>query len=199
MQAALSLALDAAGRKSSEIDVFDLYSCFPCAVTCAARAMGIDPVGDKRPMTVTGGLPFFGGPGNNYPLHAIASMVETLRRAPGKHGLVLANGGWMTKEAAGVYATTRPAEFRVPGPAAHPHAPVVALVQGPALAVVEAHTVVHGRSGQAGIAFLRTEANARIIARPSPAALVRLREDRLAVGERAHVSSEGEVNTFEFA
>jgi hypothetical protein len=31
---------------------------------------------DTRPLTVTGGLPWFGGPGNNYSTHAIATMME---------------------------------------------------------------------------------------------------------------------------
>jgi acetyl-CoA C-acetyltransferase len=199
METALTQALDAAGRTAAQIDMFDLYSCFPCAVTCAASAIGIDPRRDGRPLTVTGGLPFFGGPGNNYPLHAIASTIAALRGQPGKFGLVLANGGWMTKEAAGVYSMDRPVEFASPLPSMTPVEPPVELIFGPAEALVEAHTVTHGRNGpDAGIAFLRTASGARIIARATASALARLREDRLAVGERVSVTTESEVNTFAF-
>ena len=84
----------------------DLYSCFPCAVLIASEAIGLD--WRKTTPTITGGLPFFGGPGNSYSMHAIATMVERLRADPGKYGLVLANGGFLSKEAGGVYSTTPP-------------------------------------------------------------------------------------------
>ena len=48
-------------------------------VQMSATAMGIDPFTDPRPLTQTGGLVFFGGPGNNYSTHGIASMVDRLR------------------------------------------------------------------------------------------------------------------------
>ena len=71
-------ALDAAGITLDDIARFDLYSCFPSAVQVATRALGIAD-DDPRPLTVTGGLGFAGGPVNNYPTHAIARMVELLR------------------------------------------------------------------------------------------------------------------------
>ena len=70
-----------AGKTLDEIDYFDIYSCFPAAVAIACDELGLDRL-DHRGLTVTGGLPFFGGPGNNYSMHAIASMVEQLREAP---------------------------------------------------------------------------------------------------------------------
>jgi acetyl-CoA C-acetyltransferase len=84
----------------------DLYSCFPCAVLIASEAVGLD--WRATTPTITGGLPFFGGPGNSYSMHAIATMVERLRADPGAYGLVLANGGFLSKEAGGVYSTTPP-------------------------------------------------------------------------------------------
>ena len=101
---ALRLALQAAGKATADIALFDLYSCFPCAVLLAAEALRLD--WRTTPATVTGGLPFFGGPGNNYSMHAIATMVERMRAKPGQFGLVLANGGFLSKEAVGIYSTT---------------------------------------------------------------------------------------------
>src|SRR3546814_4454368 len=84
-----------AGKSVAAINQFDLYSCFPCAVLLAAETLGID--WHKTPCTVTGGLPFFGGAGNNYSMHAIATMAERLRASPGDYGLVLANGGFLSR------------------------------------------------------------------------------------------------------
>ena len=66
------LALAQAGLGINDIEVLDVYSCFPAAVQVAMKEMGIKD-NDSRPLTVTGGLPFFGGPGNNYSMHAIVS------------------------------------------------------------------------------------------------------------------------------
>ena len=93
--------------------MIDLYSCFPSAVQVAATELGL-PTGDPaRPLTVTGGLTFAGGPWNNYVTHAIATMAERMVADPGERGLVIANGGWLTKHSFGVYGTEPPThEFR---------------------------------------------------------------------------------------
>jgi acetyl-CoA C-acetyltransferase len=110
-QMASKAALAAANVSVDEISMFDFYSCFPIAVSnVACDAFGLT-ADDPRGLTVTGGLPFFGGPGNNYSMHAIATMVEQLRARPGTYGFVGANGGFMSKYAAGVYST-RPAVWR---------------------------------------------------------------------------------------
>jgi len=103
-----SQVLDMAGISVGDIDLFDLYSCFPSAVEVACDALGIAP-DDPRGVTITGGLMRFGGPGNNYSLHAIAGMVELLRDARGRRGLVSANGGYLTKHAVGIYGLSAPA------------------------------------------------------------------------------------------
>ena len=96
-------ALEMAGKSISEIDLIDIYSCFPSAVEVACSALGIR-VDDPRGLTLTGGLPFFGGPGNNYSMHAIATLVSTLRAEPAKFGLITANGGYLSKHATGIYS-----------------------------------------------------------------------------------------------
>ena len=98
------IALDMAGKKVADVDAFDLYSCFPSAVEVAMKEIGI-PEDDKRPISVTGGLPFFGGPGNNYVTHSIAEMLNVVRRKPGSFGMVTANGNYLTKHSAGLYST----------------------------------------------------------------------------------------------
>ena len=57
---AVRSALEAAGVALDAIDLFDFYSCFPIAVFNVRDALGLSP-DDPRPLTVTGGLPYFGG------------------------------------------------------------------------------------------------------------------------------------------
>lgn len=87
-----------------DISHIDLYSCFPIAVSLARDTFGIAE-DDPRHLTVTGGLPFHGGAGNNYVMNSIATMVEKLRGDRGSYGLVTANGGYFSKHAAGIYST----------------------------------------------------------------------------------------------
>ena len=101
---AVEQALTIAGVGIDRIDLFDLYSCFPIAVSNILDGYGLSG-DDPRPLTVAGGLPFFGGAGNNYSMHAIAGMVRALRKRPGERGLVGANGGFLSKYSVGVYST----------------------------------------------------------------------------------------------
>ena len=104
-------ALQHAGISADDVGVFDLYSCFPAAVHFALDALGID-VADARPFTVTGGLPYHGGPSSNYMTHSIAEMVQRLRESGG-YGVVSGVGLHMTKHSWGVYGSE-------PGPVAPP-------------------------------------------------------------------------------
>lgn len=148
-------ATGAAGVALDEVARFDLYSCFPSAVGMAMDALGLGgpAAGDPRPLTVTGGLAFAGGPGSNYVAHSIAAMVEACRADPGSTGLVTALGWYATKHSVGVYSTTPPpagyrgadpSELQAEvdaGPARQPAGPVSGEVE------VEATAVVVGRDG----------------------------------------------------
>ena len=106
MRVAGRTALELAGIGVDDLAHIDLYSCFPSAVEISAYELGI---ATDRPLTVTGGLSFAGGPWNNYVMHSIAAMAERLRAQPGSLGLVSANGGFITKHAFGTYSTEPPA------------------------------------------------------------------------------------------
>ncbi len=97
--------LELAGLTINDIDIVDLYSCFPSAVQLGAKSLGLDI---NAQLTRTGGLPFAGGPWNNYVMHAIATVTRELRDGVGKTGLVWGNGGYTTKHAFGVYSTEPP-------------------------------------------------------------------------------------------
>ncbi len=141
-------ALELAGAGVDDLALVDVYSCFPSAVQIAAHEIGL---GLDRPLTVTGGLSFAGGPWNNYVMHSIATMAGLLRERPGELGLVTANGGYITKHAFGVYGTEPPtAGFRHEDLQAEVDAlPRRTLSEEPdAKATLEAWTVMHDREGQ---------------------------------------------------
>jgi acetyl-CoA C-acetyltransferase len=94
-------ALDMAGKNASDIKLIDIYSCVPCAVTAISDHLGMEPGGE---LTLTGGLPYFGGPGNSYSMHGLAEMWSRIRQQPSQYALVHANGGVLTKHATGVYS-----------------------------------------------------------------------------------------------
>jgi acetyl-CoA C-acetyltransferase len=107
--ASVDAALARAGKGIDDIAYIDFYSCFAIPVFNQCDHFGL-AVDDPRGLTLTGGLPFFGGAGNNYSAHAIAEAVARVRADRGSFALVGANGGWMSKYATGIYSTT-PADW----------------------------------------------------------------------------------------
>ncbi len=93
------------GRGPDEADLVDLYSCFPAAVAVQAGELGLDT---ERDLTVTGGMRFAGGPWHSYPLHAVAVSIEQLRARAGGRALCTANGGFLDRHVATLYATDPP-------------------------------------------------------------------------------------------
>ncbi|MFQ5503319.1 MAG: hypothetical protein ACE5F1_00810 [Planctomycetota bacterium] len=65
-----------AGVSAEELTAVELYSCFPSAVQSFAQDLKL---GDSCPFTVTGAMPFAGGPFNHFSLEGVARMVEVLR------------------------------------------------------------------------------------------------------------------------
>lgn len=145
------------GVGSDEIDHLDLYSCFPSAVQLAMRAWGIAD-DDPRPPTVTGGLPYAGGPGNNYTTHSIAAMTDLLREDAGSVGLCTGLGWFVTKHSAGLYGSGEPRQpFRRIDPTddqaavdSQPHPVIEPEPSG--TATIEAYSVFYDRQGQPEVA-----------------------------------------------
>jgi acetyl-CoA C-acetyltransferase len=97
--------LEMSDMTAADIDLVDVYSCFPVAVQVASRELGLDT---SKPLTVTGGLTWAGGPMNNYVMHSIVRMAQLLREKPSQKGMITANGGYITKHAFGIYSTDKP-------------------------------------------------------------------------------------------
>jgi len=194
-----SRVLELAGVGVDDLAYVDVYSCFPSAVQVAAAELGLPLDDPQRPLTVTGGLTFAGGPWNNYVMHSIATMAELLRRDPQARGLITANGGFLTKHSFGVYsATPPPTEFRwedvqsevdrQPTRTAHPN------WEGEA--TVESWTTPFDRDGNPEMAFLsvRTPDDARALAviRDAEAAAVTVRDD--IAGAKVVVAADGRAS-----
>lgn len=162
-------ALTLAGLNVDDVDYVDLYSCFPSAVQIAAAELGL-PVDDpSRPLTVTGGLTFAGGPWSNYVTHSIATMAELLVANPGRRGLITANGGYLTKHSFGVYGTEPPSsEFRWEDVQCEVDREPIrqAVVEWGGVGTVESWTTPFDRDGRPEKAFLavRTPDESRTLA-----------------------------------
>lgn len=189
-------ALELAGVGIDDLAVVDVYSCFPSAVQVAANELGLPLADPLRPLTVTGGLTFAGGPWNNYVTHSIATMAEKLTANPGGLGLITANGGYLTKHSFGVYGTEPPrGEFcwEDVQPIVDGEPTVVAEDSWSGTGTVETWTTPFNREGEPEkvYAAVRTPSGSRamvVIADPAQAA-VSVQED--IAGAKIHVEADG--------
>lgn len=181
-----------------DISTFDLYSCFPFPVFVACEALGIDG-DDPRGLTVTGGLPYFGGPGNSYSLHAIAETAAQMRDRPGQYGLVGANGGTMSKYSVGIYSTL-PADWRNDDSerlnADVATLPAVAVTERPeGRATIETYSVRYDWPVRTGIIVGRLDSdNSRFLAISEDEDLVALMSDGDPLGVAIAVRPDDKVN-----
>ncbi len=183
----------------------DLYGCFPIAPRLSAAMLGLDPA-TARPLTVTGALPWFGGPGNDYATHAIAAIVDRLRHDRDGLGLVHALGWNFTKHALAIYGRQPPprgwqrvdtSAIRA-SVAEQSHPAVVPEPSGTGR--LETYTVVHGRDGAAerGVAIGLLDDGERFVAKlPSDRALLEAAERDEQVGRRGRVTTTDGITTFD--
>ena len=160
------------------------------------QALAGGELDDPRGLTVTGGLPFFGGPGNNYSMHAIATIVEQLAEVGGL-AYVGANGGILSKHSIGIYgsqpaprgfveADTSNQQARIDA-AALPVTTPAAGIDGPARVV--ASTVVYNRDGSVADApVIATLDDGRRVAARADESLRESLDGRCLIGARIRVS-----------
>lgn len=199
MEVTGTAALAGAGVGLDDIDCFDLYSCFPSSVRLACDALGL-ALDDPRGLTVTGGLPYAGGPASGYLMHALASAFARLTDRPGR-ALITGVGMHMANHVAAVWSST-PAGRTDPPDATtiqrevderQPRKPLLTTWSGPA--TVRAYTVAHGRDGaaQQGLLVLDTK-DGRALARVHDPDLLADAESRELVGAAVTVTTDGQRN-----
>jgi acetyl-CoA C-acetyltransferase len=205
VRVAVEKAMEQGGLSVQEIHYFDLYSCFPSAPRITQNTLGLHK-DDSRPLTVTGGMAYFGGPGNNYSLHAICKMVELLRQDPSKTGLVQALSWYISKHSVGIYSGV---PGRNPWRPIPPESYQVELdkLKGPPLlekasgeATVETYTLFHDREGRpnSGVIIGRLDDGSRFLSRierdkGTLEAMTKLE----FIGKRGKVKQVDDLNFFE--
>jgi acetyl-CoA C-acetyltransferase len=202
MRAASQAALAAAGVGIDDVAHLDLYSCFGSSIAFALDALGLDqddasaPT-PSRPVTVTGALPYHGGPGSNYMSHSVAAMAERLRAQPGSYGLVSGVGMHMTKHVYAVWST-EPGLVQPPDDEAVAAAVAADLEVAPLVdthtgdATVATFSVLHGRDGSPewGALVCDVEGGARCYARlEDPVALAAAESEEL-IGRTVHLTTD---------
>jgi acetyl-CoA C-acetyltransferase len=191
-------ALDSAGIGFEDVGAFDLYSCFPSSVEAARDSFGISPT-DERPLTLTGGLPYHGGPGNNYVTHAIANTASWLRAGHGDDVLVHGNGYYLTKHAVGLYSRRPPTEAPAPPEKLQEHVggladPVDVVASAAGTGSVAGFTVPFDRDeGPQGAIVLVDIDGSRTVARADESLTAALL-DGDGVGTAVAVDQGGEAN-----
>ncbi|MBJ18993.1 MAG: acetyl-CoA acetyltransferase [bacterium] len=200
-------ALANSGIALDEIDLIDFYSCFPIAVAMASEMLGLDPA-DPRGFSLTGGLPYAGGPGNSYSFHSLATAIGRLQNAEAENALVTGNGWYLTKHSASVLSREPHPDGRTPtaAPATDAtrtkwNAPPVELDAEPnGAATVETYTIGHDRDGtpnQGIIVGRLTETNARFLANtPADPTLLESLEQRELIGTPGTVTHRDGASTF---
>ncbi|MTV23932.1 acetyl-CoA acetyltransferase [Nitriliruptoraceae bacterium ZYF776] len=174
LRLALDRTLDRTGWGADDLDVVDVYSCFPIVPELVREHLGL---GSDHVPSVTGGHAAFGGPLSSYSLHAVAAVTRRLRGTGGR-ALVHGNGGYLTHHHAVVLAAAAHVDGYVgdPVPTAVTHdaptwrpATEVATAEGTPV-TIEAWTVEHAKQGGPAQAFVvaRTADGARTAAATAP-------------------------------
>jgi len=175
-------------------------------MTCQMLGIGDD---DPRPMTLTGGLPYFGGAGNNYTMHGIAEAVIRCREERDAFGMVTSNGYYCTKHGVGIYGAAEPITpwgrtdpetfqglMRLPDP-------MDVELEPSGMITVDAYTVTHGfdNAPERGIICGHTSEGKRAWANTPTGdvdVLIAMEEEEW-VGKSGKITGrKNDVNTIEF-
>lgn len=202
LAAAGRAALNAAGVSIDDVGAIDLYSCFPCALQMGAEALGLS-VDEPTRLTLTGSMPYFGGPGNNYASHGIAHVAEAIRAGNASLGLATGLGWYVTKHAVGIYGASPPPRGWRYDPCTSQQREIddgaMAVATAPVgTARVEGMTVLHDRTGAVTGApmFGRLASGERVVADAAPGLAADLDGVSL-VGSRVSVRTSGGAPIYE--
>ena len=187
--AAARAILAASNITADEIDLIDLYSCFPVAVDVFADALAVSP---DRDLTITGSMAFAGGPSNNYFFQATARAAELLRAGARRTALLSCVSGILTKQALALWSV-EPApngfmrqDVTAEAAAAASELPVVERYTGGG--VIAGCTVLRARGEQPrAVALIDTDNGARALAVSDTEDVISGMENTEWVGRRVRV------------
>lgn len=154
--------------EAKDLDLLELYSCFPCVPKMARRIL-------KRPasdaLSTIGGLTFAGAALNNYMTAAACGMVRTLRKGQDT-GLLYGNGEYVTKNHALILSRRAPSletilrDYSVQEEADARRGPIPELIeQFNGEAALETYSVTYDREGpKNAVLVCRNQLNQRFLA-----------------------------------
>lgn len=188
--------LELAGARVSDLQAAELYSCFPAAIRSFAFDLRIPA---SCPMTVTGAMPFAGGPFNHFSLDGVARMAEVLRAAPKSQralGLVSNLSGIFGKQGCAVLSN-RPSErgyvfedITAAVAARELPVPLDETYAGPA--TIAGYTVIfRGDQPTHAVAICDTPAAARTVAKCEDPALLTAMTQEEFCGRTIHIGTDG--------
>jgi len=165
---AVDHALSQASITLDEIKFLELYSCFPAAARITKEMLNI-PDNDPRPLSITGGMQSFGGPGNNYTLHAICNAVEKCREEPDEFCLVQALSWYSSKHAVGIYSAQPGTQTLYSKLPKEKYASMKVLPKFEGKGLIDSYVIDFDRNGtpKSGIIIGRNAENQRFIAKNS--------------------------------
>jgi acetyl-CoA C-acetyltransferase len=186
-------ALAAARLSIDDVDLLEIYSCFPAAVRVQQRELGI---ASGRPLTATGGMAFAGGPLNNYVLQALVRVVERMRSEKVATALVTAVSGMITKQGVSLWGRRPAADgFRCDDVSAEVARRVERVRLEPGYtgsARIASYTILHEGAARRAILVCDTPAGARTVAGAEVAADSAL-EDAELLGREVSIPTPGEA------
>lgn len=187
-------ALEIGGVTAAALSHVELYTCFPAAVQLHAEEIGIPATVD---WTVTGAMPFAGGPFNNYVLQSTGRMIELLRQSAGSTGLVSSVSGVLTKQGFGLWSSS-------PGPgpfvsqdlteevaAATVSRPVVERARG--RASIAGYTVMYDGETRRGVALVDLVDGSRCMVGTNDEATIERMEHEELCGRFVDIDEDGEL------
>jgi|LauGreDrversion4_2_1035121.scaffolds.fasta_scaffold24895_6 acetyl-CoA C-acetyltransferase len=182
-------ALQATGLSVADLDLIELYSCFPIAVRLYADALGI---GRDRAMTTTGGMHFAGGPYNNYQLQSIARTARLLRQGKGRTAMVTGVSGIVTKQGFGIWSVSASkagfTSLDLTDRVAHESKVMPVVDSWDGAAKVVATTVLHSRGeSRKGVVLLDTPGGQRVLATTTQPGITHHLEQNDLVGQSLSV------------
>ncbi|MCY4045694.1 MAG: hypothetical protein OXE99_11510 [Cellvibrionales bacterium] len=169
------------------IDLVELYSCFPVGVLSFVDALGLE---GRSSLTTTGGMPFAGGPLNNYVIQSTVKTLELLESINKVTALVSNISGMNTKQGLFLYSKNyQPFQYQdVTEKVAQVQTKKTVLTDYQGQATIVASTVLFQKNtAERVVVIAENESGERVVAYSQDAALFSDFEKQTQIGKSVAV------------
>ena len=108
MRLASEYILNICEKNNLNIDFYDLYSCFPIAIQMFAKSLQLKDINNS---SITGAMPFAGGPINSFVLHSTVKLISKIRKQQKGTGIITGVSGMMTKQSYALWSKNPVIDF----------------------------------------------------------------------------------------